>query len=69
MKVPFLSFYVLLISLARSAAVNNLLRVSIERISGLMAMPDHLRPMGSSFWPFHDLDVLLRSAEVSRWRW
>ncbi len=38
--------------------VSDLLRVSIERLFGLMAMPGHLRPMVSSFWPFHDLEVM-----------
>jgi hypothetical protein len=64
MKVPFLSFYDLFISLASSTLINNILHVSIEKVSDPMAMPGHLRLMVSSFWPFHDLYGLLRTALV-----
>jgi hypothetical protein len=61
MKVPFLSFYdIYLVGQAPSSAVvNNLLHVSIERVVGPRAMPGHLSPMESSYWPFHDSDALL----------
>jgi hypothetical protein len=61
MKVPFLSFYGIYLAwqTPSSAVVNNLLHVSIERVVGLRAMPGHLSPMESSYWPFHDSDALL----------